>query len=564
MTKTLVKFLCAALTWLALVSASWGVTLLPNGKQQFLDANGKPLAGGKVYMYVPGTTTPKNTWKNAAGTILNANPIILDTSGEAVIYGSGLYRQVVTTSTGVTIWDQQTADTSSTSGVAWAGNGGGTANAQTITSASFVQSDGQIIYYRPTFTNSGPMTLSVNGGSPIGVYRDLPAGGVQLLEGGEVASGNVVGVAYSTADSFFHLITNNYHPYSTGTNIAGGPTTDIGAYSTNILTVTGSGATITSFGSSAKTSQGLFFILFQGTNTIQYNATSLWNSSGQNIYTNSGDAAIAVYTGSGNWYILSYIPSYFGSGINSQSGTTYTILSSDRGKTIEFTNTAQVTVTVPRATGTFGSGFRFTLSNPSSSLVVANFTTSTLSGLSSISIPLYGSITLASDGTNWVQESGLLMPNTVTINPVSGGAQTVNIPSWAKSIKVAIGGVIGTGTSNVSIRLFANGSVVNTGYSTLYTSGNNAVTTATSSTELCLAVRVAAGDAVIGTCEISWLGTNGGSTTWVGSGIAHNTNASHSFTLSNGTITLANQVTAVQIDLGASTFSSGSISVTYQ
>ncbi len=35
---------------------------IPNGRQQFFDNNGNPLAGGFVYTYIPGTTTPVNTY----------------------------------------------------------------------------------------------------------------------------------------------------------------------------------------------------------------------------------------------------------------------------------------------------------------------------------------------------------------------------------------------------------------------------------------------------------------------------------------------------------------------
>jgi len=83
-------------------------SLIPNGKQQYLDANGKPLAGGKVYYYIPSTTTPKNTYQDAALTILNANPIVLDSAGECIAYGSGAYRQIVNDVNGNIIWDQPT------------------------------------------------------------------------------------------------------------------------------------------------------------------------------------------------------------------------------------------------------------------------------------------------------------------------------------------------------------------------------------------------------------------------------------------------------------------------
>lgn len=79
--------------------------LLQNGKQAFTDANGHPLAGGRVFFYSPNTSTPKDTWQDAAQTIPNTNPIILDARGEASIYGSGPYRQVLKDASLVQIWD---------------------------------------------------------------------------------------------------------------------------------------------------------------------------------------------------------------------------------------------------------------------------------------------------------------------------------------------------------------------------------------------------------------------------------------------------------------------------
>jgi len=83
-------------------------SILPNGKNQFCDANGAPYAGGSVYFYIPNTTTPKNTWQDPGETILNTNPIILDSAGSAIIYGDGTYRQILKDSLGNTIWDQLT------------------------------------------------------------------------------------------------------------------------------------------------------------------------------------------------------------------------------------------------------------------------------------------------------------------------------------------------------------------------------------------------------------------------------------------------------------------------
>ena len=84
-------------------------SLLPNGKQQFFNSNAVPLAGGSVYFYVPSTSTPKNTWQDAGQTTLNTNPVILDSAGEALIYGQGQYRQLVKDRAGNTVWDQLTS-----------------------------------------------------------------------------------------------------------------------------------------------------------------------------------------------------------------------------------------------------------------------------------------------------------------------------------------------------------------------------------------------------------------------------------------------------------------------
>lgn len=46
-----------------------------------IDANGDPLAGGKLYTYASDTTTPKLTYQDGNGYTAHANPIILDSRG---------------------------------------------------------------------------------------------------------------------------------------------------------------------------------------------------------------------------------------------------------------------------------------------------------------------------------------------------------------------------------------------------------------------------------------------------------------------------------------------------
>ena len=48
---------------------------------QFFDNSGVPLAGGLLYSYEAGTTTPAPTYTTSAGTIAHTNPIVLDAAG---------------------------------------------------------------------------------------------------------------------------------------------------------------------------------------------------------------------------------------------------------------------------------------------------------------------------------------------------------------------------------------------------------------------------------------------------------------------------------------------------
>lgn len=79
--------------------------LSPVPKLQFLDANGNPLVGGKLYSYAAGTTTPLATYADYGGATPNANPVILDSRGEANVWlDSSLYKLKLTSATDVEIW----------------------------------------------------------------------------------------------------------------------------------------------------------------------------------------------------------------------------------------------------------------------------------------------------------------------------------------------------------------------------------------------------------------------------------------------------------------------------
>lgn len=67
--------------------------LLAPLKQQFFDSNGVPLAGGKLYSYAAGTSTPLATYTDYNAGTENDNPIILDSSGICDVWlGTAAYK----------------------------------------------------------------------------------------------------------------------------------------------------------------------------------------------------------------------------------------------------------------------------------------------------------------------------------------------------------------------------------------------------------------------------------------------------------------------------------------
>ena len=82
-------------------------SLLPQGKQVYTDSAGDPLAGGLLYTYAAGTSTPLATYSSQAGTTPNANPVVLDSRGEATVFWSGAsYKVVLHDSADAPIWTQ--------------------------------------------------------------------------------------------------------------------------------------------------------------------------------------------------------------------------------------------------------------------------------------------------------------------------------------------------------------------------------------------------------------------------------------------------------------------------
>jgi hypothetical protein len=121
--------------------------LTPSPKVQFFTANGDPLVGGKLYTYAAGTTSPLATYTDATGNTTNANPVILDSRGEADVWlGPSRYKWVLYDPNDVLIWSV---------------DGIGTSFA--AQSTAIVATGGQTIVTVPEYGLGGYLLVTVNG-----------------------------------------------------------------------------------------------------------------------------------------------------------------------------------------------------------------------------------------------------------------------------------------------------------------------------------------------------------------------------------------------------------------
>ena len=270
--------------------------------EQFLNASGVPYAGGSLFFYSSGTTTPLNTYSDEALTQPNANPLVLDSAGRAgAVFMRPLpYKVVLEDSLGNQIWTQDPVN--ATPGSSWGGTSSGSANAQTLSLSGYQLGAGATATFIAGYTNTAAATMNINGTGATAMDKRTAAG-LAALAPGDIQQGQ----AYSLLDDgAVYEVAAQQSPNGSVGSIASATTTDLGTVPQQSLTVSGT-ATITSFGSSA-TPGDLKFIAFSGALTLTENATSLILPGGQSIATAAGDTAVARYEGSGDWRVVAYTP----------------------------------------------------------------------------------------------------------------------------------------------------------------------------------------------------------------------------------------------------------------
>ncbi len=135
---------------------------------QFLDTNGNPLSGGRLFTYEAGTTTPKATYTTEDASVSNANPVVLDSSGRATIFIDGSYKFRLETSAGALVRETDNVSSFETANAAagvinWA-------TADSLASASTVNIGAASSNY-----------VVITGTTPITAFDSIAQGAERLL-----------------------------------------------------------------------------------------------------------------------------------------------------------------------------------------------------------------------------------------------------------------------------------------------------------------------------------------------------------------------------------------------
>ena len=202
------------------------------------------------------------------------------------------------------------APTQGGSSIYYAGAAIGTANdiiVTPVTPANFTRVAGKTIRFIGAAANTGSATLAVNSTPATAIMRQTPAG-LTTLTGGEIQPGQVVEAYYDGVQYEILTHATENGGFGPDTFLAAGTTTDLGSAPGHNVHITGSGVSITSFGSSARTTYPVYVGKVDGANTLVggVNMTLPGGASSVNLYAN--DRFLAEYLGAGAWRVAAIFP----------------------------------------------------------------------------------------------------------------------------------------------------------------------------------------------------------------------------------------------------------------
>lgn len=165
--------------------------------------------------------------------------------------------------------------------------------------------------------------------------------------------------------------------------------------------------------------------------------------------------------------------------INAQTGTTYTVLTSDRGKVVTQSNASSIATTLPQAGSGFEAGWHTHIKNIGVGTVTITPSTSTIDGSASITLTTGAGVTIVSDGTNYytigggrqATETTKGIAELATTAEAAAGSDTERVvtPAGVAAAIAALGSslVIASGSFSAQSALNFDNTIVTSSYSAL-------------------------------------------------------------------------------------------------
>lgn len=294
---------------------------------QLFSNTGVILAGGKLYSYVAGTTTPAATWTDSTQAVSNANPVILDSAGritnEIWLQSGVVYKFILQDSNSNVLgtWDNVSGINDVTVSTSTVTEWQATGLTPTYISATSFSVPGNNV---ATFQTNRRVQMAVTAGTIYGYVETATFGAgittVTVQVDSTVIDSGISSVNVGFLTSTHPSVPQQYLAMNAPVTVASATTTPIGAALSASVTVSGV-VTITAF--DTEIAGILKFVKFTGILTLTHNGTSLILPGAANITTANGDQAIFRSLGSGNWECVEYqkIALAPGNSINLSGGT---------------------------------------------------------------------------------------------------------------------------------------------------------------------------------------------------------------------------------------------------
>jgi hypothetical protein len=377
--------------------------ITPTAKAQFIDAAGVPLAGGFVYTYAAGTTTPQTTYTDSTGATANSNPIVLDARGEASIWlGSATYKFKLTDSNGTEIWtvDNISAPTSGLSPVL---SGNVTIDSNTSGTALTITQTGTGLALKIEDQSSDPTPFVVDSTGRVGIGTISPSTSLDVNDGTIQLSSSGTSRTTLSADASNSTLT------SVGTRGL-----ILAANSANLIYGTSSG----------------YVGIKNASPTVELDVTGAFKTSGAI----TGGTSIT-------------------SGTTLASGTTLTAGSSLNVTTSATIGTTLSVDTVQEKTASAGVSVNNTLK------------VDTISGKTTATTLTIAGVSIASSQV--APANRVITAATAQATTSGTSKDFTSIPSWVKRITVLFQGVSTNGSAYIRVQIGTGGSPTTSGYTSI-------------------------------------------------------------------------------------------------